>query len=235
LIEIRKNVITVEEFLLTTGVGMNPNLQARWADLWTRLECVGDAQIEFARLVIRYAEPHRRYHSFDHIEHCLAELDEIRDQLGQPDIDELALWLHDVHLNTRRERNDHLSNEQRSAIYAQELLERAGLSMAEQEMTAARILLTSHSSNLSAQAFDEQAVLDIDLSILGQPWQAFDLYERQVRVEYLDYSDEEFNAGRKSLLQTFLKRDPIFLTEHFRKKYEKQARLNLRRSIKKLS
>ena len=43
-----------------------------------------------------------------------------------------------------------------------------------------------------------------------------------------------FNRGRAGILGRFLERPAIYSTEHFKAKYEEQARANLRRSIRRL-
>jgi predicted metal-dependent HD superfamily phosphohydrolase len=51
-----------------------------------------------------------------------------------------------------------------------------------------------------------------------------------VRKEYEIYPDEQYNLGRKGVLESFIKRKKIFLTKEF-KKYEKRARKNLQDEI----
>ena len=73
--------------------------------------------------------------------------------------------------------------------------------------------------------------MDIDLAILGQPPELFDVYERAIRLEYANVSDAAFRIGRTKVLHGFLKRTSIYLTPEFRERYEITARSNLRRSI----
>jgi predicted metal-dependent HD superfamily phosphohydrolase len=42
-------------------------------------------------------------------------------------------------------------------------------------------------------------------------------------------------VGRARVLATLLSRHPLFRTEHFRRRYERAARLNLRRSLDSLA
>ena len=81
---------------------------------------------------------------------------------------------------------------------------------------------------------DVQLLVDIDLSILGQPETKFDEYERQVREEYEWVPEDQFVVGRSAMLKSFLDRPNIFATQFFSNKYEKQARANIARSLASL-
>ncbi|HWP61773.1 MAG TPA: hypothetical protein VN495_04180, partial [Candidatus Paceibacterota bacterium] len=82
---------------------------------------------------------------------------------------------------------------------------------------------------------DGRRFVDIDLSILGQPPDVFEIYEFGIRREYERVSLRLFREKRAEILQRFLDRPSIFLTPHFRHKYERQARDNLLRSIAQLT
>ena len=57
-------------------------------------------------LVARYREPHRRYHTLQHLEECFARFDELRALAEHPRDVELAIWFHDAIYDTRRSDND---------------------------------------------------------------------------------------------------------------------------------
>ena len=84
------------------------------------------------------------------------------------------------------------------------------------------------------QGVDAGLLVDIDLSILGANPDRFDEYEYQIRQEYAWVPDGLFRTKRKALLQGFLARTRIFNTTYFVERYEKQARLNLKRSLDQL-
>ena len=81
---------------------------------------------------------------------------------------------------------------------------------------------------------DAPLVADVDLSILGQPPEGFDAYERAIRQEYRDVPDEGFRAARLGVLTRLLDRPRIYLTLPFRARYETRARENLARAIERL-
>ena len=166
-----------------------------------------------ALLKARYAEPHRRYHTMEHIEHCLREFDPR--QAREPEAVELAIWFHDAVYDTRRS-----DNEERSAAWLLEL-------MPEAKRAAELILVTKHHR---ASTPDEALLVDVDLAILGQPGDVFDRYERRIREEYAWVPGILFRHKRAKILRGFLERPFIYGTEHFRAKYEAAARANLLRS-----
>ncbi|HEX7899907.1 MAG TPA: N-methyl-D-aspartate receptor NMDAR2C subunit [Planctomycetota bacterium] len=164
-------------------------------------------------LKARYAEPHRRYHTLEHIEHCLAEFDPALAQ--DPEAVELAIWFHDAVYDTRRS-----DNEERSAAWLLELLPEA-------KRAAELILVTKHHQ---ASTPDEALLVDVDLAILGQSKERFDRYEKQIREEYAWVPGLIFRRKRRKILRGFLERPFIYGTEAFRAKYEAAARANLLRS-----
>jgi len=106
-----------------------------------------------------YAESHRAYHTFEHIQACLHQLDKVSSSLENVFNIEMALWFHDVIYNPHS-----ASNEQDSAEYAKQALQKIGLPQQTIQDIAYLIRLTQHPAN--PQTFDEQILLDIDLAIL---------------------------------------------------------------------
>jgi predicted metal-dependent HD superfamily phosphohydrolase len=194
------------------------DLSERWQGAWRALRRVASASL-LARLMHAYSEPHRRYHTLQHLEDCLQKLDEARSLAGRPAEVELALWFHDAIYDVRRD-----DNEARSAQWAREAIGgEAG------ERVHDLVLATRHSASPSAA--DAALVVDIDLSILGAPAHAFDDYERQIREEYAWVPAGLFRRRRRAILDGILARPFIFSTLHFRERLEVAARENLARSI----
>ncbi|HJQ40267.1 MAG TPA: N-methyl-D-aspartate receptor NMDAR2C subunit [Thermoanaerobaculia bacterium] len=197
---------------------MNP---ARFAALWRALELPEPPGL-FDRLRASYAEPHRAYHTAQHIDECLAQLELVREQCERPAEVELALWFHDAIYDTRAH-----DNEPRSADWAARELASAGASSGVIDTVRSLILITRH--NAIPATRDEQLLSDIDLSILGAPRARFDEYEAQVRREYAWVPDDVFQRERGKILQSFLARPSIYATEFFRARLEETARENLTR------
>jgi predicted metal-dependent HD superfamily phosphohydrolase len=194
---------------------------------WNRIGAQGDPDPVYARLVARYSEPHRAYHNLAHIEHCLDEFESSRELATDANSIEMAIWYHDVVYDPRAK-----DNEQRSADVAVEVARDAKLPTAFTQRVADLILATRHIAPPSDP--DAAILVDVDLSILGQPAERFDAYERQIRQEYDWVEAAAFAEGRGAILKSFLERAAIFSTPFFWDKYERQARENLKRSIERL-
>lgn len=205
---------------------MKRNTQ-RWLSWWERVGAQGNARKVYDDLVARYSEPHRTYHTLEHIGHCLDELEQVRHLAENPDAVELALWYHDTIYDTRVK-----DSEERSAALAIEMVRNALLSDSFGQSVAKLIMATKHKAIPTDP--DVQLFVDIDLSILGQPEDKFDEYERQIRKEYEWVSEDAFVAGRLAILKSFLDRPTIYSTQFFRNKHEAQAQRNIARSLARL-
>lgn len=177
----------------------------------------------FDALRAHYGEPHRAYHTAQHIEDCLAQLDRVRNSAAHAAEIELALWFHDAIYDTRAP-----GNEERSAQWAARELDAAGAAAEVVERVQAMILMTRHDAVPITP--DEALAVDIDLSILGAPHERFFEYERQVRVEYQWVPADIFRRERAKILRQFLARPSIYVTTPFQQ-YESQARRNLEASV----
>src|SRR6266536_2567442 len=87
---------------------------------WRRL--VPGADELGARLLERWSEPHRHYHTPDHLAAVLAVVDEYADLAGDADAVRLAAWWHDAVYDPRAE-----DNEERSAALAEAALPAVGV------------------------------------------------------------------------------------------------------------
>lgn len=193
-------------------------MQRRFSELWQRIVAQGKPDTEFRRLNPAYSEPHRFYHNINHINSCLTELDSL------PDSVEFAIWYHDAVYDTKA--ND---NEEQSASLSYNACIVAGLPSSFAEEVRDLIVATKHYKK--PQGIDAQLLIDIDLSTLGKPSEEFDEYERNIRREYSWAPEDLFVKGRLAILQMFLDRDSLYMTEFFRKRYESVARENLKRAI----
>jgi predicted metal-dependent HD superfamily phosphohydrolase len=177
-----------------------------------------DDEALFRDLVARYREPHRRYHTLQHLEECFARFDELRPLAEHPREVELAIWFHDAIYDTRRS-----DNETRSAQFAKA----ATGSMLVHDL----VTITSHEA--VPQPMDAKVLVDVDLWILGAPQPRFDEYEAQVREEYGWVPAFVYRKKRREVLESFAARPAIYNTAPFVQRYEEQARANLARSLTK--
>jgi predicted metal-dependent HD superfamily phosphohydrolase len=202
-------------------------LDTRFERLWKRLGATRDGDETFRRLMAAYAEPHRAYHTAEHIADCLSQLDAAPGDLGERELVEGAIWFHDVVYNPRAG-----DNETQSAAWATLALSGAGVRLPTIDAIRRLILLTRHTE----PALDPTGSLlcDIDLSILGRPSIEFDQFERRIRTEYDWVPEPEYRQGRARVLSRFLAREPLYQTPYFHRRYEAPARNNLVRAITRL-
>jgi predicted metal-dependent HD superfamily phosphohydrolase len=197
-----------------------------WQQAWGELGVHADDAL-LAELLKRYAEPHRRYHTLQHLEECFARFDLLRDSAVHAAEIEIALWFHDAIYDVTRQ-----DNERRSAQWAKRAALEAGGGHAVAHRLHELVMVTRHDA--LAITHDEQILVDVDLAILGADPARFDEYERQVREEYAAVPEAAFRQRRREILEEFLARDRIFGTEQFAALLEDRARDNLRRSIESL-
>lgn len=182
---------------------------------------------EYQRLRRAWGGWSRAYHTLTHLEACLQEFDAHRALANQPSEVEFALWYHDAVYKTWRK-----DNESQSAAWAAQFLTRLGSPQPLIERMRAMILATTHQPG--PLGGDTALVVDIDLSILGQPVVVYDEFERQVRREYWWVPKRKYVAGRTAVLRSFLARESIYHHSVFRERYEALARENLQRAVARL-
>jgi len=199
----------------------------RWAQLWPAATPAAALADGFQQLAARYAEPHRHYHNQSHIADCLAGFDRVKGQVSEPPAVELAIWFHDAVYDPRA-----ADNEERSAALAQHWLPALHASRGLADAVGQLVLATKqHDGSLHP---DAPWLVDVDLSILGQPPERFGEYERQIREEYAWVDATVFAVKRAEILQRFLARPRIYQTDFFQQALETQARINLHESVRRL-
>ncbi|TAN57331.1 N-methyl-D-aspartate receptor NMDAR2C subunit [Patescibacteria group bacterium] len=197
----------------------------KFLDLWQRIDAKGDGLVVFCKLKELYSEPQRKYHNTNHIHQSLQQFEYVRHLPNDPEAVEMAIWFHDAIYYPKSS-----NNELRSAKFALNVMRLAKLSDSYGMTVYALIMDTRHLRQ--PRKIDAQVLVDIDLSSLGKPWTEFLRDSKNIREEYSFIPDEIFYPERAKILQRFLKRPSIFLTQFFHKKYEEQARDNLTRWIK---
>lgn len=207
---------------------MDRDAESRWLSLGMRLGAPdAEARAAFRELVRRYAEPHRAYHTLEHVLDCQRELDRCRELAADVDALEAALWFHDAVYDPRRS-----GNEEASAALAQEILRHTRMH-AERLAGVGRLILATRHDAVQDEG-DAALIVDIDLAILGSGQERFDRYEEAIRREFAWVPELVFRSKRALLLEGFLRRSPLFVTDLFRDSFEARARQNLARSIARL-
>jgi predicted metal-dependent HD superfamily phosphohydrolase len=199
----------------------------RWQSMWRLLGASGSDDGLFGRLVQCYSEPHRKYHTLQHLQECFGHLDSVGSLAERAGEVELALWFHDAIYDTRKK-----DNEERSAQWAHECALSAGLTAQQVSHIQALVMATKH--NAVPTDRDAMVLVDIDLGILGSDYERFEEYEAQVREEYSWVPGFLYRSERRKVLQEFANRRQIYNTELFQSRYEAQARDNIARSLARL-
>lgn len=199
------------------------------AESWLRTAAAvgarGDVAGAGARLLVRWSEPHRRYHDVTHLVAVLRNVDELSAVAVEVDIVRLAAWFHDAVYDPKV-----ADNEARSALLADKVLTELCIPVARVARVAQLVALTA---THAAEPFDRDgAVLcDADLAILASDDAGYAQYAEAVRAEYAHLDDATFTAGRARILRSLLDRPALFGTEHGRTHWESPARANVRREL----
>lgn len=164
--------------------------------MWTSLGVPSDAAL-FVRLIECYSEPHRHYHTMQHIEECFTLLESLRSNADRPHEIAIALWFHDAIYDTKRK-----DSEDRCAQWAREVLLAKQLASAVVGRVSQLILVTKHAASPTGR--DAAVLVDIDLAILGAPQSRFDEYEIQVGKEYAWVPSILYRHERRKVLEELL-------------------------------
>lgn len=227
------------------GIVSEPSLDAHFrefCDAWQSLTHHNADQSQTLAIQIQhcYNDTHRKYHTWQHVSHCLQLVKAAINadvKLSTGELNELviALWFHDVVYQPLTK-----DNERRSAELFQTMCKRHQPpdAPATDEVAVDRIsqlinITAGHHSTATASTA-EQLMCDIDLAILAVTEADFDQYDRNIRAEYSMVSAEAFRTGRIRVLQTFVDRPAIYATDWAQQQFEQPARRNLRRAIDKL-
>ena len=202
---------------------MSDALEHHWAWTWGLLGLPPSPEL-YAWLCRSYAEPHRKYHTQQHLSECLALCEQDGELAQRPGEVAIALWFHDAIY--RHGRND---NELASADWAHRALLMAGLGLEAADRVHALVMATCHTQ--APVTPDEQLLVDIDLSILGAGPSRFAEYQQQIRDEYAHVPQELFSQKRREVLRAFMAREQIYCTAAYRQRLEARARDNLRLAL----
>jgi predicted metal-dependent HD superfamily phosphohydrolase len=199
-----------------------------WRAAWRDMSLAAPSADVLAALLARWAEPHRRYHTLQHLRECLALFEAEAALAERPGEVAIALWFHDAVYDTSRH-----DNEAASADWARRVLHDAGAKDGVADRVHALIMATCHAAAPATP--DARLLVDIDLAILGADVARFDAYEAQIRAEYAFVPEARFRAKRAEILRAFLARPRLYATPRLAGRFEAVARANLRRAIDALA
>jgi len=197
----------------------------RFQSLWQRNlteTAIDDSQAIYQRLLAGYHQPQRHYHTLDHIKHCLAMFEDCKALVHEPDSLEMAIWFHDVILESGRR-----DNEARSADLYLELSK--GVQRDETRQLVKRLIMATLHDGDSLEDADCIYMVDIDLSSFGLSWDGFLGDSQDIRAENPHLCDQDYQLNQSGFQRSLLARPRFFLSDFFFDRFEKQARDNLAR------
>ncbi|PGH41348.1 metal-dependent phosphohydrolase [Micromonospora sp. WMMA1996] len=208
------------------------DLTARWRDAALAAGATDPAGVDRAgaRLLAGWREPHRRYHTVDHLRAVLDVVDAYADSARRPDLVRLAAWCHDV-VHDPRAGGD--TNERASAELGDTLLTAAGLPAAAVTEVRRLVLLTAGHA-VGPDDPDGALLCDADLAVLAAPPDGYDRYAAAIRREYAHVPEPDFRAGRAAVLRHLLGLPALYRLPEPHARWEDAARANLSRELARL-
>ena len=204
-------------------------MQAGWVRLLARFDVpAADAYPVFDRLVAAYSEPHRHYHTLEHLTEMFKVAGKLGDIATDPTAVHLAIWFHDAVYDPKAK-----DNEARSAEMAVDQLRSLHLSDETLYRVGRLIRATAHTPLDDIDA-DTAVLLDADLAILSADPKRYARYAADVRKEYAWVPEDAYREGRAAVLTGFLDRPRIYRTERMCAAAEDAARANLGAEIESL-
>lgn len=193
---------------------MSTGLLQRWRALaGANADALGEA------LIRAWDEPQRRYHDQSHLIWLLDEADRRAALIRDPAFVGYAIWFHDA-VSMPGEPD----NEQLSAEWAR-------TSLAHDPDLAARVASVIEMTKNHAEGGavgDAALFLDMDIAILGAPWETYCAYAAGIRAEYPHINDAAFAGGRGAFLAKQLDLPHLFRTQIYEDELAATARANMR-------
>ncbi|MBU7582936.1 MAG: hypothetical protein KAF91_08500 [Nostoc sp. TH1S01] len=183
----------------------------------------------FTLLVEAYTTPERYYHTLQHIDDVLNNIQTLQTYTQNLPAVQLAAWFHDVVYDPQAP-----DNEAKSAEYAGQILTDLAIPI-HQITTVQRLILNTKHHQAAIDDIDSQILLDADLAILAADPVDYQKYAQAIRQEYAWVAEVDYIQGRKQVLEKFLQRQRLYFTPLMFEVAEKSARANLQAEIYRLS
>ena len=187
-----------------------------------------------AALVKAWEEPHRVFHTKEHLRDCLFHLEQERwggliEGVNRARL-ALALWFHDAVYDVRA-----ADNEEKSAAWATQSL--ALLDVSSDNIDIVRhLILSTKPSYARTDSFLEDWMHDIDLHIFGVQVLKFAQFTQDIRQEFAWVDDLNYRRGHDLVMRRLITNPHgIYRTEAGRLDYEETARTNIELQLQGLS
>ena len=209
------------------------SLQEKWVEVLQpfRVDETIARQV-FADLIARYGEDGRYYHNGHHILNVLQAVESLQELATNYTAVRLAAWFHDVIYHMRPAATE-ASNEEKSADYAAEILRVMNIPT-ETVLLVHQLICATQLNYPTPNDPNFYVLLDADLATLAADCAQYDQYAQAIRREFAFVPDDLYRNGRSQILQSFLDRERIFLTDKMFNEKEANARLNIQRELDSL-
>ncbi|MGD9981966.1 MAG: metal-dependent phosphohydrolase [Hyphomonadaceae bacterium] len=199
---------------------MTLSLLQRWRAL------AGEGADALGEALIRaWDEPQRVYHDQSHLTWLLEEADRRDALIRDRAFVGYATWFHDAVYQPGRPDNEMLSADW------------ARTSLAAQPEFAGRVahVIEMTKDHARGEADGDAALfLDMDIAILGAPWETYCAYAAGIRAEYSHIPDPAFAGGRGAFLARQLEHSRSFRTDIYERELGETARANMRWELEEM-
>jgi predicted metal-dependent HD superfamily phosphohydrolase len=205
------------------------SLSSRWAALLAPYADEVTILALYENLMQLYGEPHRSYHTLKHIDALFSTTEALGLKFQQPEVIAWATWYHDAIYDPKKK-----NNEERSADLAVQTMSLFAPRLDKMLDTVWNLIMSTQAHYPINDSPDCRLFLDLDLAIFGAEAEVYDKYSAGIRKEYAYVPDFIYKMGRKTALQKFFSRKPLYFTDIFREQFEARAKENLAREIASL-
>ncbi len=199
---------------------MTLSLLQRWRVL------AGEGADALGEALIRaWDEPQRKYHDRSHLIWLLDEADRRAALIRDRAFAGYAIWFHDAVYEPGRPDNETLSADwaRTSLGHDPDLGERV-----------AHVIAMTKDHAAGDTSGDAALFLDMDIAILGAPWETYCAYAAGIRAEYPHIVDPAFAGGRGAFLAKQLEHERTFRTEVYENELGETARANMRWELEEM-
>lgn len=214
---------------------MNENIRHTYWRLVEKAHAPGS----YGFLEAAYTQPHRAYHTWEHIDALLDGLERFSRLAARPDLVATAVFWHDV-VHLARSADGKLRLDAENVRDSAEAFRRHTL-LEGCEADAVYDLVMATANHARARAGKEHYAgfsgdldlfVDLDLSPLATAWEEFAANTRKIRAESIGVEEAEFRESQVKMLEGLARAEtPIFRRAETRKEWDATARANLARCI----
>lgn len=198
---------------------MTVDLEQHWTELLDSVQLSSHSTTAaFEQIIKAYQEPQRVYHTLAHLQHFIDELQSLPQIQAQT---WFALYYHDIVYKPGSK-----SNEKKSADIATKHMQSWGMSSTFTDRVS-QLILATKTHKVEVDDTEACLFLDADMAILGSSQPVYLEYADAIRKEHRMYPDFLYNKGRKTFLKQTLASERLYLSDHFYRLYEQQARDNI--------